>query len=141
MTGMICCRIYLERYKWTVHCFFAVDCYYTSAIVDAMAQIGCPPNSLYRVRRNLLSREYNQGITFSNPYIRETVLVTGLTTSAGEFFNSLMHEMTHCVCRICETDGIDMTSEEAAYLIGDLSMQIFPKVRKLLCDHCRKSDE
>lgn len=89
---MITARIYLRRYKWTVHCFFAVDCYYTNAIIEAMAQLGCPPNSLYKTRRLLMSRRYNQGVTFTNPHIRETVLVTGLTTTAAEFLNTLVHE-------------------------------------------------
>ena len=135
---MITQKIYLTHYDWTIHCFYAVDCYYTREIVDLLAQLGCPPNALVRARDNMDSCRLNQGLTWSNPYLRTTVMVTSLTSSAAEFFDSLVHELDHVKCQISSALVIPTGSEEQAYLIGDLSRDIYPCVRGLLCDHCRK---
>jgi hypothetical protein len=64
-------------------------------------------------------------------------MVIALTSSAAEFFNSLMHELSHLTAYIAKDNGISFTGEEVAYLEGDLAREIFPKTKPLLCDCCR----
>lgn len=135
---MIRQTIYIRRYDWTLHCYYAVDTYYVREIMDELAAIGCSPVDMYKARKNMLSGNNNQGVTFSNPNIRETVLVTSLTSSAAEFFNSLVHELMHVTMHISQHFGMEPGGEEQAYLIGGLCRTVYPEVRELLCSHCHK---
>ena len=65
-------------------------------------------------------------------------MVIAMTSSAQEFYNSLMHELSHLTAYIAKWDKMSFTGEDIAYLEGDLSREIFPKVQPLLCDCCRK---
>lgn len=65
-------------------------------------------------------------------------MVVSKTTSAEEFFNTLVHEMCHVKTHICKYQGINLESEEASYFIGGLARDLFPHVKHLLCESCRK---
>lgn len=132
---MIRQEIYLSEYDWLVHCYFAVDAYYVDEIVEKLQEIGCDGEYLRRARANMESGRLNHGLTFSS--VGESVLVVGITSSASQFLNSFSHELHHLVCHISEARGIDVNSEEAAYLCGDISQETFPHVIPLLCEHCR----
>ena len=55
---------------------------------------------LRRAEENLASGKLNTGLTFYSPRHREAVMVVALTSSASEFFNSLMHELSHLTAYI-----------------------------------------
>lgn len=135
---MIRAQIYLPYYDWTIYAYIAVHEYYTYEILDKMRQIGADSESLAKAHRNLTARQLNNGLTYSNPRTRETVWVTELTSSAEEFFNSIVHEIRHLQQHISNEFGIDENSEEVCYLCGDIALRLFPYVKGLLCDHCRK---
>lgn len=135
---MIRQEIRIPEYDWSVHCYFAVDAYYVGEIVEHLVDIGCSGDYLRRARENMESGRLNHGLTFST--IGVSVMVVGLTSSAAQFLNSLTHELHHLVCHICDVRGIDVKSEEAAYLCGDVAQQMYHKVMPLLCEHCRKKE-
>lgn len=137
---MIRQHIYLDEYDIFVHAYYAVSQYYTNEIVDRLLDIGCFGNNLQQAEENLSSGELDTGLTFYSPRYREAVMVIALTSSASEFFNSLMHELSHLTAYIAKDDGLSFTGEKIAYLKGELALRIFPKVKKLLCDCCRKND-
>lgn len=135
---MIRAILYIPRYDWVIYAYIAVHEYYTYEILDKMRQIGADRHFLTMAHKNLTARQLNNGLTYSNPKTRETVWVTEITSSAAEFFNSIVHEIRHLQQHVANEFGIDENSEEVCYLCGDIAMMLFPYVRGLLCDSCRK---
>lgn len=134
---MIRQTIYLDTYDILVHAYYATTQYYVEEILDRLYEIGCRGHNLRRAEENLASGKLNTGLTYYSPQHREAVMVIALTSSAAEFFNSLMHELSHLTAYIAKDNGISFTGEEVAYLEGDLAREIFPKTKPLLCDCCR----
>lgn len=134
---MIRATLYLPRYDWTIYAYVAVHRYYRDEILDRMIELGADEQTLVRANTNLSSGTLNNGLTFSNGRMRSTVWVVELTSSAGEFFNSVVHEIRHLQQHIANEFGIDENSEEACYLCGDIALKLFPYCKKMLCEHCR----
>ena len=124
-------------YKWTVRCYFAVSCYYADEILGHLWRIGADMDTMRLANKNLRACSLDTGITYTSRWNRETIMVVALTSSSAEFFNSLLHELKHVEDQIGEAIDLDQKSEEAAYLRGDLAREIFPKIKHLLCEHCR----
>lgn len=135
---MIVHDFYLRDYDWTVRGYFAVDKYYIDDILGDLWYIGLDGKNAKDAYKNLYANKLNTGLCFSSAEKRMTIIVTAITTEAREFAHSWVHELTHCACHIAKAEGIDKTSEEFAYLTGDLALQTFPVVKKLLCDCCRE---
>lgn len=136
---MIRQEIYIDRYRWRVHCYYAVDTYYADEITERLIDVGCKGEFLSRAVSNLRSGRLNHGLCFSNPDMGESVMVIGLTSSADEFMNSLMHEVRHLANQICTACDISLQSEESCYLSGNIAREIYPHVHRLLCEHCRRT--
>lgn len=135
---MIRVTLYISKYDWVVDCYFAVDCYYANEIVTKCHKLGASDSTLADVWAKLSSGELNGGITYSNYRTRESVLVTQLTSSADEFFDSFVHETGHLATHIAIADGINLEGEEVRYIQGDVARALFPSCRKLMCECCRK---
>ena len=134
---MIRQRIYLDNYDILVHAYYATTQYYVEEILDRLYEIGCRGRNLRRAKENLASGELNVGLTYYSPRHREAGMVVALTSSAAEFYNSLLHELSHLTAYIAKDDNLSFTGEVIAYLEGDLAREIFPSVQPLLCDCCR----
>lgn len=134
---MIRQRIYLDNYDILVHAYYATTQYYVAEILDRLYEIGCRGYNLRRAEENLASGKLNTGLTFYSPRHREAVMVVALTSSASEFYDSLLHELSHLTAYIAKDDNLSFTGEAIAYLEGDLAREIFPSVQPLLCDCCR----
>lgn len=135
---MIRAKIYLPKYDWTIYAYIAVHEYYTYEILDRMRSIGADNHILSRAHKNLMAGQLNNGLTFSNPSERKSVWVVALTSSAKEFFNTIVHEIRHLEQHIANEYDIEENSEEACYLCGDIALRLFPYCKQLLCEHCRK---
>lgn len=135
---MIHTSLYITKYDWLVHCYFAVDCYYAQDIVAMIKKLGASEQTLARIYAKMSQDELNGGITYSNYDRRESVLVTQITSSASEFFNSFVHETGHLATHIAVTDCLDLEGEEVRYIQGDVAKALFPYCRKLMCDCCRE---
>ena len=134
---MIRTTLYISKYDWVVHCYFAVDCYYATEIVAMMAKLGASRNICARAYASMSDGKMNGGITYSNYEKRESVMVTELTSSAREFFDSFVHETGHLATHIAMADNISLEGEEVRYIQGDVARALFPSCEKLLCDCCR----
>lgn len=134
---MVKVRVILDNYEWEVFCFFSVTFYDVDDIMEHLWEIGCDGDYAYKAYQNLSANKLNSGLTYSSSVRRKSVIVTAQTENSDEFFNSLTHEICHCAIHIANTLYIDKNTEEFAYLVGDLSMAIFPHVRKLLCECCK----
>lgn len=135
---MIRQQIHLDNYDIVVYAYYAVSQYYADEILDKMYDIGCRGDKLRMAEDNLYSGKLDTGLTYYSPRHREAVMVIALTSSAAEFYNSLMHELSHLTAYIAKWDKMSFTGEDIAYLEGDIARDIFPKVQPLLCDCCRK---
>lgn len=107
-------------------CDWDVDILYDSRpgnaemILDMLRRMGCARRHLHKAEDLLKSGVPNQGLTYSDKYNRHTLVVIGHASDVFECINSISHEVNHLEAHICEYFGIDMHSEEAAYLSGEI---------------------
>lgn len=134
---MIRTTLYIKKYDWVVHCYFAVTCYYAHEIIAMMSRLGASERNLVDAWSSMCDGQLNGGITYSNSRRRESVMVTELTTSAREFMDSFVHETGHLATHIALEDDIPLDGEEVRYIQGDISRALFPMCHALLCDECR----
>lgn len=133
--------IYIKEWDWTVHAFFSVSTYWVDEIMELLWEIGCDGDTAKKAYENLSESKLNSGLCYSNYRNKESVLVIAKTSSADEFFNSFLHEVCHLQAHVCDVYYLSPTGEDIAYFTGDLSMRLFPKIKHLLCDCCRKKKE
>lgn len=134
---MIYQEVLIPKYDWRVQCFFAVDGYFLDDIMEKLWEVGCDGQTAKKAYENISANELNTGLCYSNPRMRESVIVTALTSSAAEFAHSWVHELSHCAIHIAQASNIDLLSEEFCYLVGDLAKTLHHYVSELLCDCCR----
>lgn len=134
---MIRAKIYIEEYDWEVFCYISVTHYATSEILANLRRIGCRGDTYLSAKEKLNRGEINGGLTYSSYRTKQTVMVTSIADSAAEQLNTITHEIAHVCAHISQWCGIDFEGEEFAYLVGDFSMCLFPKVKHLLCDCCK----
>lgn len=134
---MIKTKLYIEKYDWVVTAYVAVTHYETDQILFDLRRIGCSGDTYDKAEGKLRENEINSGLTYSSKTDRESVMVTALSSSTKQQFNTICHEICHVCAHIASVENIDTTSEEFAYLVGDLSMDIFPDIKHLLCNGCR----
>ena len=131
---MIIRDIYIEKYRWHVHCYFAVDKYYTEEILEVLETLGCSDAVYNRVADKMERNEKNAGFTYSNKIAHETLMVVGRATSNAEYINSITHELRHLCDDIASAIGIPSSGEEVAYLTGDIASQIADVIEVLVCN-------
>lgn len=131
---MICKDIYIEKYDWSVYCYFAVDDYYTHEILIMLRSIGCSRRIYDKVSKKLYKGDKNAGFTYSNKTTRETLLVVGLATSSAEYVNSITHELRHLCDDIASVLDISSNGEEVAYLTGDVSSALADIISMFVCE-------
>lgn len=135
---MIRQTIYIDKYDWEINAYFYVSEYYTEEILEMLWHLGCDADTAKKAYRNLSSGQLNTGLCYSNYVKRKSVFVIAKTSSAAEFFNSLHHELTHLKAHIANVYRLNPLGEEIAYLTGEIAREMFPKVKHLMCDCCRK---
>lgn len=118
-------KIDLREYDWTVYLFFNSRPSDSDEILAYLRSFGCKGDNLYNANRSLKNGRKNEGLTYSNYQKRVSVLVVGQASSLDELMNSSAHEIDHLAKHIVEANGIDVFSEEASYLVGDLTQKIY----------------
>lgn len=108
-------------------------------ILEELEIMGC--THIEEIEEDLSQHPYNNGLTYSNTWRRESLVVIGLTETPDEFQNTYDHEKGHLVMHIAEKDKIDVFGEEFQYLAGEIGKQMFPIAKRFMCEHCRKELE
>ena len=126
-------RIYVEDYDWVVEVFYDTRREDAPEILSVLRRYGCSGSDLINSRDSLTNGQPNTGLTYSNSWRRESVMVIGATSSLAEFLNTWQHEMTHLQRHICKEFDINPYSEEAAYLAGGLAQQMYPLLSVFMC--------
>lgn len=137
---MIKQTIYIDSIGWLVHAYFHKTRYDVDEIMERLWDLQCSSEIAQKAFNNLISDSLNMGLCYSNYNTKESVLVVGRASSSDEFFNSIVHELSHLQGHICDVIGLDPKGEEIAYYMGDLSRDIYPSISHLLCDCCRNKD-
>lgn len=125
--------INIDKYGWHVVVYYEVTSVWKDQIMEDVMSIGIKGKDARTAARVTKKSDMNTGFTYSNLDEGESVVVVCNGSSAGQFFNSLIHELFHVMQHICDTKKIDVHGEEAAYLMGDLSCEVYPKIKHLLC--------
>ena len=118
-------KIDLREYDWTVYLFFNSRPSDSDEILAYLRRIGCKGYNLSRAIKSLENGRKNEGLTYSNYSRRESVIVIGDASSLDELMNSSAHEIDHLAKHIVEASGVDVFSEQASYLVGDLTQKIY----------------
>ena len=121
---------YLDRERWRISVYVLEHCGEGSDVIEALSEEGCKGADLADAYHDIRSCAMNIGITYSYKSHRNTIMLIGLQESKSEFVNTLRHEQHHIIAHICETDGIDMYEEPAAYIAGDVGEAIYEKMCK-----------
>ena len=124
--------------RWDCEFLFSFDTHDKERIQSALLWADAPDSLISDVSKNVDAGDFDTGFTFSNPWLRRTVLAVGKTSSGSEFLNTTVHEIVHMAQHIAGQDGIDPLSEKFAYLCGDISALVSDIVCKMSCPHCRR---
>lgn len=138
---MITQEIYIRKYNWRVYAYYAISTYYIDDILQHLWEIGLDGMSAKKAYENLSNNALDTGLCYSNYAQRTSIIVIAKTTSAAQFLNSLTHEASHACIHIATASYVDLRSEDYAYMVGDLCMEMYDKVKHLLCDCCRDKDD
>lgn len=76
--------------------------------------------------------EPDSGFTATDYNKRISIVGIGLTTNKAEFINTIVHEAKHVQSHICKYYHVPEDGEQAAYLIGYITMKMYKSFRSLL---------
>lgn len=124
--------------RWHVDFLFAPKGYNQQEVLEYAYDCGASDYALLQARNLMAVCEYNCGFTFANPELLQAVVFVGPTSSGAEFIDSLTHEIHHLAVVIADSLGIDLGSEEPAYIAGDAMRELAKTVCELGCPHCRE---
>lgn len=88
---MIVQDFYIPEYDWKVRVYYAVTTYWKYEILHELKRIGCRGGQLERAARSLSEGNPDTGLTYSDFYGRETLVVISLTSTPEQFQNSWDH--------------------------------------------------
>lgn len=133
-------RRLLHTDGWTVHFFFAPDGYDEEELLDLLYDLDASDEILVQASRKIRARRPNEGFAYSNPYLREAVIVVGPAVSGEQYLNSIVHEIHHHSVAIADDMGADLKGEAPAYIAGDTAEVLVDVICMLGCG-CRKNGE
>ena len=134
---MIVQLIYLEEYDWLIKIFYHATPEDADIILKELDDIDCEPDAFYQAADILESGEINAGCTYTDPEKTVSFIIINETDLAKEFLNTMSHEITHVSQHIAEYRKINPKSEEIAYLVGDIALEMYDIAKDFLCEHCR----
>lgn len=123
--------IYLERYDWSVRVYYGVEEGNVLEILEFLDYNGYTHSLISSLQQSLLIPS-TLGMTVANMRDRLAVVII-MEQEPREFFNTLVHELNHVTDYVAEYWGIPTNGELVSYMIGDMSMMLFPIAGKYLC--------
>ena len=120
--------------RWIVDFLFATERYDIDGVLACLLDTRAPDHILEEAEDLMLSCDYNCGFTYTNPRLRRAVVLIGPTTSGDEFLDTLVHEIRHLADAIAKSVGVDLDSEQPAYISGDTTKALAKVICELGCD-------
>lgn len=128
----------IEINDWTAIFLFSLDGYDDEEVLRELLSCDPPDSIIDTVEGNLDANVIDTGFTYSNSYIRRSVVYVSPSSSGKEFLSTFVHELAHLTCDICLADGISLRGEKIAYLMGEIALRLSDIVCHLSCDICRE---
>lgn len=76
---------------------------------------------------DVLLHEKNSGLCISNDGIEMSLVFIGRATSEEQHWDTVVHELFHVACAICDHYDIDHDGEDFAWTIGFLTREVVDK--------------
>ena len=118
--------IYIPEYEWTAYVYYDTTQYDTDEILNKLYSLGCSEKGILRTRKQLLGGGYNNGFTYSNRSLKQSVVSLGRASEFAQFLNSFVHELQHLSTHIAQANGINLDGEEICYLSGWIAQKMYP---------------
>lgn len=123
---------YIDTCRWRLHAIFLQSESDVYEIADILSSEGCKGTRLQNVLIALKKEPRNVGITYSDSYNRNSIIVCSVQDSIDEMLNTICHEIHHVVCNICSEDDVPYYSELSAYICGDVSSTLLSKILNIV---------
>lgn len=118
--------IHILDYDWIVHVYYDTTPKNANEITNALYYLGCSYKGIVRTRKQILSGEYNNGMTYSNRVLKQSIVSLGRASEFAQFLNSFVHELQHLSTHIAQTYDIPLDGEEICYLSGGIAKEMYP---------------
>lgn len=118
--------IHIPEYEWTAYVYYDTTQYNTDEILNKLYSLGCSEKGILRTRKQLLGGGYNNGFTYSNRSLKQSVVSLGRASEFAQFLNSFVHELQHLSTHIAQANGINLDGEEICYLSGWIAQEMYP---------------
>lgn len=125
-------HIVIKGEPWYITIFLPITRWHIKEIMSALLSIDINEENYNATLENLTSGRVNNGITFTNPVLRESVTVFGFADSQASYFDLINHEIHHLSVQIAEAVGYDLTGEEVCYLQGGIAKSLYKLCRPLI---------
>ena len=109
--------IRLDKYDWDVRCFIGYDSGDAVHLCNELMTIGCGSEATSKAYRHFIGGGESRGLTYSNVKDKVSVVTIGHSEEESEI-----------TAHICEAYDIDMSGEQACYIMGELCERIFKKL-------------
>lgn len=113
--GMTTQHLSIEGY-WNVTVVYDVWPGDLSEVARLMRRVGASQKMIDEATENLSG--LNAGYTLTAFGWEESIVFIGRATSLREFLNTVIHEVDHVQAHVAEYYGVELCTEQAAYLQG-----------------------
>ena len=122
---------------WTLDFLFAYRRNDRDGVLACLRSYDAPADVMAEAE-SLMDAGPNCGFTFSNGFRRSALTWVGPQASGASWVNTTVHDRVHAAVAIAADLGMDLYSEDLAYLVGDITEQVADLLCDLACDHCRE---
>ena len=112
--------------QWGIYVYYDTTPYDTEELLGKLRSLGCSENGVLRTRKQLLRGGYNNGFTYSNRALKQSVVSLGRASKFSQFLNSFSHELHHLSTHIAQAYGIPLDGEDVCYLSGSIAQKMYP---------------
>lgn len=126
----------LSPYNWRLTVFYNIQPKDLEEVLITLWEYGCPNKEIRTVALTLQKR--NTGFTYTNHYLRTSIMGIGWVTSDNQFINTIVHEIKHLQSDICNYYGISHTGEQASIISGDVAELMYTDFKLYLEDYGKR---
>lgn len=113
-------QLFIDKYSWKLIIYYTINNEDKQEIIKHLKD----SNNIESIKKNLDKADLDTGFTYSSFNEHCSIIVIHKASSIGEFINTIEHEKLHFIMHLCDAIDINPYSEEAAYLLGNVSQQI-----------------
>lgn len=132
---MIRQRFYIGRRDWEIELFYDIvgerD---LEVIYPFLLRYGSDDSEAMRTCM-ILSKK-NTGCTLTNFRKKKSLVLISEAENNEQIYDTIQHELKHVTEHISEYYGVEPTSEESAYLQGEIARKMYEAIPLLICPKC-----